>query len=507
MKVTAHDQLCLERVPDRAASFVLFGASGDLAHRKLIPAIFNLYRAGLLPKSFFLLGTGRSPWTDEIFRHRVEKTLGLDAKRDKNEIQNFLHLIYYTPCEYTKRESYLPLKEALERHCRHYGSAANVIIYLSIPPSLYEAVLENLILNGLITASASDTPNSRVVVEKPFGRDFDSAKRLADPARTGLSEKQIFRIDHYLGKETVQNILMFRFANLIFEPVWNRQYVDHVQITAAETLGVEHRAGYYESAGVLRDMFQNHMMELLSLVAMEPPLRFDSTHYRDEKAKVLQAIRPFPEKGLDDYFVRGQYGKGKIAGISVSAYREEELVRPDSEIETFAALRLFVDNPRWQGVPFYLRSGKRMAQHLTEIIIHFRALPYSVFQSVAAENIPHNHLCLRIQPEEGIRILFNAKHPGPKMCMATLGLEFDYGTVFQEKDLNAYERLILDCMNGDSTLFVRQDMVEISWALMESLLKPVRDGKGPALHLYPAGSWGPREAEALITKDGRAWGE
>lgn len=506
IKITAHDQLCIERVPERPCGLVIFGASGDLAHRKLIPALYHLYREKLLPANFFVLGAGRKAWDDSRFR--AETISNLEGKKPGAEdfIRPFSEILYYCPCDYHRAEEFIRLKTILASLGEKYRTKNHLIFYLALPPEVYGDTILNLLGAGLLSEDPSEIPATRVVVEKPFGRDLSSARELALKALGALSEKQIYRIDHYLGKETVQNILMLRFANSIFESIWNRQHIDHIQITASETLGVGHRAGYYESAGVLRDMFQNHMLELLSLVAMEPPLNFDPAHYRDEKAKVLKSIRPFPRDSLGNIFVRGQYAKGMMDGREVPGYREEKGIRPDSETETFAALKLFIDNWRWQGVPFYLRSGKRLAVQQTEIIIQFKTISHSIFTSVPPDQIPANKLCIRIQPDEGIYLSFNAKHPGPKMCMATLGLEFDYAKVFREKDLSAYERLLLDAMHADPTLFVRQDMVEVAWALMDRLLEPLRNGSGPALLSYPAGSWGPEEALGLIARDGRSWG-
>ncbi len=502
IKITAHDQLCIERVPHRPCGIVIFGASGDLAQRKLIPSLFNLFREKLLPPKFFILGTGRKNWTDNEFKKYFSETLARDPKRDPELIQKLCEMVYYSACSYEQAETFFPLKEKVDGLAAKHQTGANLISYLALPPEVYLSTIENMVKAKILIPDASEMPATQLVVEKPFGQDLASARSLTENSLGGLSERQIYRIDHYLGKETVQNILMFRFANSIFEAVWNRQYIDHIQITAAETLGVEHRAGYYDNAGVLKDMFQNHMLELLTLVAMEPPLNFDPQHYRDEKVKLLRSIRTLTPETLKSCFVRGQYAAGKIKDKGVPAYRSEPGVRADSQTETFAALKVFIDNWRWQGVPFYLRSGKRLPNQDTEIIIQFKPITHSIFSRVAPDQIPANKLIIQIQPDEGIQIGFNAKHPGPKMCMATLGLEFNYATVFDEKDLSAYERLILDCMHGDPTLFVRQDMVEVSWALVETLLK---QGRQLPLLGYESGTWGPKEADQLMTKDGRSW--
>lgn len=505
INVTTHPQLCIERVPNRPCGFVIFGASGDLTRRKLLPALYNLYREKLLPKKFFVLGTGRTAWDDKKFRETVVQILEEDHRRDKELIRQFSEQIYYTSCDYMRRDAFGDLKAALAELDELHSTGGNVIFYLSIPPGMYDTTIRNLKDSGMLRPDDSALPQTQIVVEKPFGTDLASARALMSETMAGLSEKQIYRIDHYLGKETVQNILMLRFANSIFEPLWKSEYIDHVQITATEELGVEHRAGYYDSAGVLRDMFQNHMLELLSLVAMEPPANFDPVNYRDEKVRVLKFIRPVSTSNMEDYFVRGQYAEGEIKGEKVPAYLNEPGVKQNSTTETFSALKLYVDNARWQDVPFYLRSGKRLKGQKTEIIIQFKHIPHSIFSSVPANQIPQNQLCIRIQPDEGIQLKFNSKYPGPKMCMATLGLEFNYKSVFDEKDLSAYERLILDCMHADPTLFVRQDMVEVAWGLIESLLAPIKAGTAPKLHSYPSGSWGPEEAQKLIRKDGRDW--
>ena len=503
LQILTHDEFCVEKVPD-PCGIVIFGASGDLTHRKLIPALFNLYRAKLLPKGFFVIGFARTPGRDEDYRKNILETLREKQAADPALQKEFAERIYYLSGDYTDKSSLESLGNLLGDLDARHGCRENAIFYLATPPPVYGHLLRGLAGAGLIHAPHA-SPWSRVVIEKPFGHDAESAERLNREIKGFLDESQVYRIDHYMGKETVQNVLIFRFANTVFEPVWNRQYIDHVQITAAETLGVEHRAGYYDKAGALRDMFQNHMLQLLALTAMEPPVRFDADSYRDEKVKLLKSIRRIPMARMEEYAVRGQYAAGAMDGRKVCGYREEEGIQAGSTAETFVALKLFIDNWRWQGVPFYLRSGKRLKERVTEISIQFKNVPHSMFSSLGVEVLPANVLCLRIQPGEGISLGFEAKHPGPKLCMATLHLEFNYQDVFKIDPPEAYERLLLDCMQGDQTLFVRQDMSDVSWAWVTTILDYWKKTPPPRFPNYEAGSWGPGEADTLIQRDGRAW--
>lgn len=501
LKIVTHDKFCIESVP-APCGIVIFGASGDLSHRKLIPALFDLHKAKLLPKGFFILGFARSDSGDDIFRDDISKTLKEKGETDTAALDSFLKLIYYRKGQYADAGELNLLGETLKGLGEKHETKGNIIFYLATPPDLYQNTIFAMNEAGLIQESNNGNPWTRVVIEKPFGRDFESARELNKELRKVLDETQIYRIDHYLGKETVQNILMFRFANSIFEPVWNHQYIDHVQITAAENLGVEHRAGYYEKAGVLRDMFQNHMLQLLALVAIEPPVRFNARQYRDEKERVVRSLRPVPLDKLNDFVVRGQYESGKINGETVPPYRDEHGVSKDSNIETFTAMKLFIDNWRWEGVPFYLRSGKRLENSATEIAVQFKTVPHSIFEFLEPSQYTPNVLSFRIQPDEGISLNFEAKHPGPKTCMATLNLRFNYKETFHEESMNAYVRLLLDCMQGDQTLFVRQDVIDLSWEFLSPILKAWEKEPVP---IYEAGSLGPQAGLDLIQKDGRFW--
>ncbi|MBI4431472.1 MAG: glucose-6-phosphate dehydrogenase [Candidatus Omnitrophica bacterium] len=490
----------MEKVPD-PCGIVIFGASGDLTHRKLLPGLYHLFKAKLLPKDFFILGFARSPLTDTTFREEILAKLKTKGETDSPVQKEFLNHIYYRSGQYNDPGAFRTLDGILKEFGEKHGTKGKLLFHIATPPDVYQDVISGLKHAEIIKR----TKETDVIIEKPFGHDFDSAVQLNRSLHEALNEKQIYRIDHYLGKETVQNIMMFRFANSIFEPLWNRAHIDHIQITAAETLGVEHRAGYYEKSGNLRDMFQNHMFQLLALIAMEPPLLFDEHHYREEKVKVAKSIRPIPAGKIHDFVVRGQHGRGKWNGREVPAYRQEEGVDPKSQTETFVAMKLFIDNWRWEGVPFYLRSGKRLGHQATEIAVQFKQVPHSMFPFLHSDQFSPNVLTFRIQPDEGISLCFEAKHPGPKFCMATLGLEFNYKDVFHEPSMDAYERLLLDAMQGDPTLFVRQDMIDLSWEFVTSILKEWEKSQPAKFPNYEAGSWGPPEAHQLIEKDGRKW--
>jgi glucose-6-phosphate 1-dehydrogenase len=497
--------LCAETVAGPNA-LVVFGASGDLTHRKLLGSLFKLFARELLSERFYLLGCGRKEFSDEDFRnsarHSIQDNSGVPSA---DKLETFVSRLYYVDGDYNDANFYQRIKTRLAELDRKHNVHESLVFYLAVPPFLYSAVVEHLASAGLgCPNEAGGSRQVKLVIEKPFGRDLTSAVELNRCIGRCFNESQIYRIDHYLGKETVQNILMMRFANAIFEPVWNRNYIDNVQITIAETVGVEHRAGYYDTSGALRDMFQNHMLQMLTLVAMEPPISFEADRVRDEKVRLLRSIRPFDLGRLDDFWVRGQYGPGSVEGKDVTGYRQEPGVSPDSRTETFVAAKLFVDNWRWQGVPFYCRTGKRLAAKDTEIAITFRKVPYSLFSSAGLGDLPSNVLVLQIQPEEGISLLFQAKRPGSKLCMSTLNMAFSYKSIFAAEAPDAYKRLLLDCMLGDQTLFTRQDDIELSWQLLTPILQVwEQDESSP--HSYPAGCESFAQADGLLEADGRKW--
>jgi len=494
-----HEGLRLARVP-QPATLVLFGGSGDLARRKLLPALYNLALQRLLPSSFAVVGAARRAASDAEFRAELHDAVA-EFSRTKpiNEevwgafAQNIRFVA--TPDD----AGYEALRATLDSVDAEAGTNGNRLFYLATPPQAYVPIIRSIGKHALRGAGWS-----RVVVEKPFGRDLASAMELTSIVHEVFREDEVFRIDHYLGKETVQNILVLRFANGIFEPIWNRQYVDHVQITVAESLGVEERADYYEHAGAMRDIVQNHVLQLMALVGMEPPAAFDDRAVRDEKVKVLRALRPIAEREVGARTVRGQYAAGYIEGKDVPAYRAEPGVAPDSQTESFVALRCFIDNWRWEGVPFYIRTGKRLPKRATEIAIRFRTAPHRIFDRESSEGLGANELVLRIQPDEGISLTFGAKVPVQGFRIRTVNMDFVYGASFMLDAPDAYETLILDALRGDATLFTRRDEVEQQWTFIDPILGAWAKGV-PAVCTYPAGSWGPVEAETLTERDGRSW--
>jgi len=493
---------CVVEIPG-PCGLVIFGASGDLTKRKIIPSLYRLQKNRLLSENFFILGTSRTEMSVDVFRGEMFSAVKNTFSKDFDEScwNELVNKIYYSPIDYTVQETYAKsLREKLLQLEKKHLTGGNRIFYLAIPPTLYENVIFNLGATGL---SQEEKGYTHVVIEKPFGRDLNSARRLNGILRNSFEEKQIFRIDHYLALETVQNILMFRFANSIFEPLWNRRYIDHIQITASETLGIEQRAGYYEEAGVLRDMFQNHMFQLLALTAMEPPVTFGTEAVRDEKVKVFNSIKPFPLDRLSDDVVIGQYGRGEIDQKLVLGYREESGVSKTSITPTFAAIKVMIDNWRWNGVPFYLRSGKRLSKRKTEISIHFKPVPHLMFSNTLNEPIEPNTLILRVHPDEGMNLILQTKNPGAEVCLNPISMDFSY-----QRDvlMDAYEWVLLNCMGDDQLLFVREDGVEQTWSLLTPVIEKLESStpieKSPN---YAAGSSGPEEATWLIEKDGRTW--
>src|ERR1700730_10629360 len=484
---------------------VLFGASGDLAKRKVIPAMYDLAINNSLGPRYAIVGFARTPMSDENFRSTTAdaaKSMSEVGPIDPKKWSEVAANLYYQAGEYGNAEDFKKLAKRLDDLSAEKKLGANRLFYLSTPPEVYPHIVEQLGRAGLAKPSSPDAW-VRIIIEKPFGRDLASAKELNKTVLSVFDEQQVYRIDHYLGKDTVQNLLVLRFGNGIFEPLWNRNYVDHVQITAAETLGVEQRAAFYETAGATRDMIQSHMLQLTSLVSMEPPAAFDATAVRNEKIKVLQSIRPFTEESIKTDIVRGQYGPGSLPGNSalLAGYRDEPGVKKDSTTETFVTAKLQIDNWRWAGVPFYLRTGKRLPSRVSEIAIQFRRAPHLVFRE---QDLSSNTLVLNIQPDEGISISFHAKLPGQEMKLKTVTMDFSYQKEFGGGERSAYATLINDCMRGDATLFDRADGVEAAWALVNPILEYFESHK-PKFPNYAAGSWGPREADELLERDGRHW--
>ncbi len=484
---------------------VIFGAAGDLTARMLIPALYNLARAGLLSRDFAVVGVARAQMSNEQFRDHVHEAVKSYCGEcvDSELWDWFVNRFYYLAGNFGDDSLYPQLNDLLTKIDKDHATQQNFFYYLATAPSFFGPIVQKLSAIGLMTQANGHW--RRVVIEKPFGHDLESAKALNQQLLKEVDETQIYRIDHYLGKETVQNIMAFRFANGIFEPVWNRRYIDHIQISVSETVGVEGRGSYFDTAGSLRDMVPNHIMQLISLTAMEPPISFDANAVRDEQAKILHAIQPMGDEDVLSRTVRGQYGEGNEAGKRVPAYRGEPDVPPDSRTETFVAMKLLIDNWRWADVPFYLRTGKRMAVRNTHIVIQFRRAPFVLFRDTPVEHLMPNQLVLHIQPEEGISLRFAAKVPGPVMRLGTVDMNFEYQEYFGKQPSTGYERLLHDCMIGDQTLFQRADMVEAGWSVVNPMLDIWKALPPRNFPNYASGTWGPKEADELLERDGRRW--
>ncbi|MDY3973967.1 MAG: glucose-6-phosphate dehydrogenase [Veillonella caviae] len=493
------EQLCIDTAPGPGA-IVIFGASGDLTKRKLLPAIFALYKRNLLPEQFAVVGVARTEMSNEEFQEEVRQSLNGEGSLDESFIERFS----YVAGQYTEPDTFARLDEELDRVTGQHGTEHNALFYLAMPPAMFEPIVKGLHEEGLLDETDGW---KRVIIEKPFGYDLESAVALDQALKQYIKESQTYRIDHYLGKETVQNILMLRFANSIFEPLWNHTYIEKVEITVAEELGVEKRAGYYDKAGALRDMFQNHMIQMLSLIAMEPPAIFEADAYRDEIAKLISSIRPLEGQDLGHMSVRGQYVESVDPENSALGYRKEEGVAPRSQTETYVALKLFVDNWRWRGVPFYMRTGKRLPKKSSEIAITFKPIPHSIFKPIRPKDFNQNVLLLRMQPHEGMGLSIEVKSPGSKLCVNTLEMDFSYSDFMQGVDIpDAYERLILDALLGDQTLFVRNDTVEASWKLFMPLLNAWEANLDAVpLCFYPSFSEGPKEANEILEGGSLSW--
>jgi glucose-6-phosphate 1-dehydrogenase len=492
------------RAVPQPCAIVIFGATGDLTHRKLIPALYNLAADGELPPAVAVSGFARRPKSDDDFRKELAETTKQLSRQDVREDiwKTFSQSLFYHQSEFEDESGYQSLAKRLDKIDEEHGTRGNRLFYFAAAPEQFEPILKNLKAAGLNKAKEGSW--ARVIIEKPFGRDLASAQELNRVVSSAFAENQTYRIDHFLGKETAQNILVLRFANAIFEPIWNARYIDHVQITAAETLGVEGRAGYYETAGALRDMVQNHLLQLLCLVAMEAPTDLSADSIRDEKVKVVRSLHHYRADEIAELVVRGQYIRGAINAKNVPGYREEEKVNPESETETYVALRLRIDNWRWSEVPIYLRVGKRLPKSATEISVHFKKAPMVLFNRDSTEH-DQNVLVIRIQPDEGISLRMMAKIPGTSLRIEPVKMDFHYGTSFGKASPEAYERLLLDAMSGDATLFARRDEVEEAWAFIDTIEEAWTEKNALPLTFYPAGSWGPEEADELLARDGRGW--
>lgn len=500
------------RAMPEACTLVIFGATGDLTHRKLIPALYNLSIGGDLPPGTSVIGFARREKTDEQFRNELKAVAAevLRAPLDESAWESFAQSITYLKSEFTNHEGYMELKRQLAESAKYHGGKLNCLFYMAVAPEFFGEIIHQIGRAGLNDSIGNGW--TRVIVEKPFGRDLNSAHHLNETLRKAFEEKSIYRIDHYLGKETAQNIMVMRFANLIFEPIWNSQFVDHIEITTAEDLGMEGGRGpYYDSAGALRDMVQNHLLQLLALVAMEPPTDLSADGVRDEKVKIFRALRLYKTtREVEENVVRAQYVAGTINGKSVPGYREEDRINPETETESYVALRLWVDTWRWAGVPFYVRVGKRLAKKATEISVHFKTPPSVLFNAMPDMLDSGNVIVIRIQPDEGISLRMVSKLPGPTMRIEPVKMDFSYATSFGRRSPEAYERLLLDAMSGDATLFARRDEVETAWAFIDYIERAwhsddIPPGERPGMDTYVAGSWGPKKADDLIAMTGHAW--
>lgn len=496
-----HKGLESERKCD-ASTLIIFGASGNLTRKKLMPALYNLYIDGYIKNDSKIIGVSRTYNDENEFRDAMKKAI-TESEKESKCWDEFSGMLYHVKADTNDDSSYESLKNEIIK-VEKKGGCGNRLFYLATPPESFDKIIDNLGKHELNLPKAEGCW-TRIIIEKPFGRDLESARILDKKIGRVFREKQIYRIDHYLGKETVQNLLAFRFGNSIFEPIWNRNYIDHIQITAAETIGVEDRAAYYETAGALRDMVPNHLFQLMSLIAMEPPVTFEADIVRDEKSQVFHAIEPIKYEDVQKVAVRGQYSEGKVNNENVTAYNGEPNVKPDSKTETFAALKIFIQNWRWAGVPFYIRTGKCMPKFVTDITLFFKKTPHMIFRTLAKEIHDTNILSIQIQPDETITLNFNAKIPGAGMQLKPVVMDFDYYSAFGTKAGNAYERLLRDSLAGDQTLYSRRDGIEAAWAIIDNVLDYWEKENTTEIPEYAAGTWGPQEADELMHKDGRRW--
>lgn len=484
--------------------FAIFGGAGDLTWRKLVPAMFDLSHDRSLPNQFSIIVIDRVDDNDEQIRKRLHDGVAKFSRQEKineNDWKEFAKHVHYMQGDFKKLDTYHALAEMCSNQEKEWDKRANIIFYMATPPVMFGEIAKYLGESKL----SSSRDRTRIVIEKPIGYDLESARKLNETLTKGFQESQIYRIDHYLGKETVQNILAFRFANPLFEPIWNRRYVEYVSITVAEDIGIGHRGGYYDKAGALRDMVQNHLLQILCLVAMEPMVSFDADEIRNKKVDVLHAVRPIKYDEVNKYVVRGQYGPGKINDKNVCSYREESGVSPDSQTETYVAMKLFVDNWRWQDVPFYMRTGKRLPQQSSEVVVQFRTVPHQSFPNEATRDWHSSRITISIQPDEAIDLRFQAKEPGPQVCLKPVDMNFNYRKSFSGPFPDAYETLLWDLMKNDATLFMREDQVEAAWSILMPVLKFWTENKPADFPNYSAGSWGPKEADNLVEQLGHKW--